>query len=92
MTTKHSSHRELMAQASNIAQMLKAAERGEPIDVRFAQKIAEARNRSSIVFAIAMDDKVIKVDMPWVKIKETTEVGLTDWIFDQMREARNVAN
>ena len=88
MTTKHSPLRALKAQADNIAFMLKAAERGDKIDVRFAEKIEAARNEESIVFAVFMDDKIIKIDMPWVKLRETSEVGLAEYILKQMREDR----
>jgi hypothetical protein len=89
MTTKHSPLRALKAQADNIAATLKAAERGEKIDVQFAQKIAEARSRDSFLVGIFMDDKVIQIDMPWAKIRSTSEVGLAEYILRLMREARD---
>jgi hypothetical protein len=92
MTTKHSPLIELKAQANRIAATLKAAERGDRIDVRFAQKIAEARAKESFNVAVVMDDKVITIDMPWATIRSTPEAGLAEWILDQMRQARDVAN
>ena len=92
MTTKHSPVSQLKAQADRIAATLKAAERGDKIDARFAQKIAEARTKESFKVGVVMDDKVITIDMPWATIRGTTEAGLAEWILDQMREARNVAN
>lgn len=86
MTTKHSPLRVLKAQADKIAAMIKAAERGEKIDVRFAEKIEAARGKDSIKVGIVMDDKVISIDMPWATIRETSEVGLANYILDQMRE------
>jgi len=92
VTTKHSPIGQLRAQANRIAATLKAAERGEKIDVRFAQKIADARTKGSFKVGVVMDDKIITIDMPWATVRSTTEAGLAEWILDQMREARDVAN
>jgi hypothetical protein len=92
MTTARSPLSQLKAQADKIAATLKAAERGEKIDVRFAEKIAAARDKESFTVGVVMDDKTIKIEMPWATIRETSEVGLADWILDQMREASDVAN
>jgi hypothetical protein len=56
MTTRHSPLAQLKAQADRIAATLKAAERGEKIDVRFAEKIAEARSKESFRVGVVMDD------------------------------------
>ena len=92
MTTKHSPLRVLKVQADKIAQTLKAAERGEKIDVRFAEKIAAAREQDSFKVGIVMDDKVITIEMPWETIRATSEVGLAEYILGQMREARESAH
>lgn len=92
MTTKHSPISQLKAQADRIAATIKAAERGDKIDVQFAQKIAEARAKESLKVGVVMDDKVITIDTPWTTIRSTTEAGLAEWVLDQMREARDVAN
>lgn len=92
MTTKHSPLRVLKAQADKIAETLKRAERGEKIDTRFAEKIDAARSKESFKVGIVMDDKVITVEMPWATIRSTSEVGLAEYILNQMREARNVVN
>ena len=92
MTTSHSPLSALKAQADRIAATIKAAERGEKIDLRFAQKIEEARGKESFKVGIFMDDKVITIDMPWVTIRDTTEVGLAEYILKQMRGARDAVN
>lgn len=92
MTTRHSPLKALQAQADKIAGMLKAAERGEQIDVRFAEKIAAARLKESFKAGIVMDDNVITIEMPWATIRETSEAGLSEFIVRQMREARDVAH
>lgn len=88
MTTARSPLSQLKAQADKIAAMLKAFERGETIDVRFAEKIAAARDKESITFAVVMDDKVLKIEMPWRKVRGISEVGIAEWILRHMREAR----
>ncbi len=88
MTTKHSPLSALKKQADKIAEMLKRAERGEKIDVRFTEKIEAARDKESFNVGIVMDDKIITIDMPWATIRATSEVALSEYIVDQMREAR----
>lgn len=92
MTTSQSPLRVLKAQADKCASMLKAAERGEKIDVRFGEKIAAARSNPSFKFGIAMDDKVITIDMPWTLINSTSEVGLSEYILKQMRGNRDAVH
>lgn len=92
MTTKHSPLRALKAQADKIAATLKAAERGEKIDLRFAEKIDAARAKESFKVGIVMDDKIITIDMPWATIRSTSEVGLAEYILNQMREARDAVH
>lgn len=89
MTTKHSPLSALKAQADKIAATLKAAERGERIDVRFAEKIVAARAKESFKVGIVMDDKVITIELPWATIRSTSEVGIAEYILNQMREARD---
>lgn len=92
MTTARSPLRALKAQADNIAAMLKAVERGEQVDVRFAEKIEAARGRDGIKVGVMMDDKLIIVEMPWIALRETSEAGLADYILRQMRGARDAAH
>lgn len=90
MTTARSPLRVLKAQADNIAKIVKAVERGEnPIEDR-GGKIAAARNKPSVKFGVVMDDKIITIDMPWVTIRDTSEVGIAEYVLKQMREARDV--
>ena len=92
MTTKHSPLSALKAQADKIAATLKAAERGEQIDARFAEKVAAARNKESFKVGIVMDDKIITIEMPWQTIRNTGEVGLSEYIVKQMRETRDTSH
>lgn len=92
MTTKHSPLNVLKAQADKIAAMLKAAERGEPIGIGFAAKLEEARGKEHVTFGIVMDDKVIKITLPWQRILETGEVGLSELILKLMRETRDAVH
>lgn len=92
MTTKNSPTRALRAQADKIAALLKAAERGERIDVRFAAKITEARKTPSIKVGIVMDDKVLTPEIPWTTIRELPEAELSAWIVGQMKEQSGALN
>ncbi len=89
MTTAQSPLRALKAQADKIAMTIKAAERGEKIDVRFAEKIEAARKTDSFTVGVMMDDKLIKIVMPWTLIKATSEIALAEYILNQMRESRD---
>ena len=92
MTTSHSPLRVLKAQADNIARIVKAVERGEnPVEDR-GGTISAARHRDSVKFAIVMDDKVLTIDMTWVTIRETSEVGIAEYILKHMREARDATH
>jgi len=80
----------LKAQADNIAKTIKAIERGEnPVEDR-GGKLAAARNRDSVKFGVVMDDKVLTIDMLWATIRETSEVGIAEYILKHMRESRDV--
>lgn len=92
MTTKNSPRRVLEAQARKIAATLKAAERGDPVEAKFAEKVAEARAGADLTIGVVMDDKLIKLTMNWPTIRDTTESGLAEYIFGLMREERRAAN
>lgn len=93
MTTARSPLSALKAQSDRIAAALKAAERGESI-VAFdpAGKIAAARSRDSVTFAVVMDDKILKIEMPWITIRDSSEHGISEYILKHMREARETVN
>jgi hypothetical protein len=85
MTTAKSPLRVVKNQADRIAAALKAAERGETIAHDPGGKIAAARSRDQVKFAIAMDDKIVSIEMPWATIRATSEVALSEYIVKQMR-------
>jgi hypothetical protein len=91
MTTAHSPLRVLRNQADRMAMMLKAAERGEHIPGDNG-KLAAARAKDSVNFVVAMDDKWISIEMPWATIRDTSECGISEYILNQMREARDSVN
>lgn len=88
MTTAHSPKRVLKAQADLIAKTLKDAERGRKIDARFAAKLEAARSKPSINIGVAMDDKIITIDIPWRTIRESTTAELSAYMVGLMRETR----
>lgn len=87
MTTAQSPIRELEVQANAIAARLKAAERGG----RFAANHPESRVNEIVKFAVVMDDKILKIEMTWATIRDTSEAGIAEYILRQMREARDTA-
>lgn len=88
MTTAKSPLRALKAQADKIAKIIKAAERGEKVDFQFEQQLISARSKEGFVVGVVMDDKVLKINLPWATIRETSEVGLAAFILKHMREDR----
>lgn len=88
MTTAKSPLPILQRQATTIAKALKAAERGEDTGATFGDKLTEARANDSITFAVAMDDKILKITMAWETIREASEQDLAATILSEMRESR----
>lgn len=89
MTTSQSPLKRLRAQAEEIAAKLKAMERGEAIGAPDpAGKIAGAKAKGEIKFAVVMDDKIIKITVPWSLLATTDETVIAEWILAQMREER----
>lgn len=90
MTTAHSPIRQLKAQAAGIAAKLKKAERGEVFPVEDpAGKLAQARaDKEQIIFGVAMDDKLIKIAMPWATIRAMTEKALAKYLLEHMRKVQ----
>lgn len=91
MTTSQSPLRVLRGQADRMAMLLKKAERGEHIPGDNG-KLAAARGKDSVKFAVVMDDKLISIDMPWITIRDTSEGGIAEYILKHMREARDAVN
>lgn len=92
VTTSQSPLRVLKAQADNIAKIIKAVERGEnPVEDR-GGKIAAARNRDTFKVAVAMDDKIITIDMAWATIRANSEIGLAEYILKLMRGSREATH
>jgi hypothetical protein len=89
MTTSRSPLRVLKEQADRIAAALKAAERGEKIAADPGGKIAGARDRETVTFGVVMDDKFLKIEMPWTTVRETSEAGIAEYILKHMRGARD---
>lgn len=93
MSTSHSPLRKLRAEAGKIAARLKSLERGDDVGVSDpAGRVDAARQRDAITFGVVMDDKVIKIEMPWTQIRETSEAGISEFILQQMRGAREAVN
>ena len=93
MSTSHSPLRKLKAEADRIAAKLKSLEQGDEVGAPDpAGKVDAARQRDAITFGVVMDDKVIKIEMPWTQIRETSEAGISEFILRQMRGAREAVN
>lgn len=88
MTTARSPLPALKAQARQVAAWLKAAERGEDIPRDPGGKIAAARARPCITFAVVMDDKILQIEMTWEAIRNRSEADIAKYILDRMREER----
>jgi len=78
MTTASSPPDKLRKQAAEIASRVK--------------HMVPPPGRSSLKFAVVMDDKVLSITMPWPLILNTDQAALAEYVFDKMREAKDVAN
>lgn len=87
MTTSQSPVAALKRQAIKIAKGLKSMERGEavPHSGDPLGKISASRAKGEITFGVVMDDKIIKVAMPWATIQGTSEAGLVEYILNYMQ-------
>ena len=92
MSTAHSPLRKLKLEADRCAAKLKALERGEPVNGDPLGKVAAALARPSITFGVVMDDKVLKIEMPWASIREHSEASLSAFILRHMRGAREAVH
>lgn len=92
MTTSQTPKRILRQQAAAIAEMLKKAERGEPVNADFDRSAQEARERGVFKVAIAMDDKIVSIEMTWETIRDAKEAALREYVLELMlgqRETRH---
>lgn len=89
MTTLLSPLRALKAQADRIARNLKEIESGKRIAPDPAGKLAEARKHDEMIFGIVMDDKIVKITIPWKTIREFGEVALSEFVLKQMKGTRD---
>lgn len=72
--------------------VLKAAERGETIAVHDpAGKIAAARATDGVTVGVVMDDKILKIEITWAKVREMSESSISAWVVKHMREQREDA-
>ena len=88
MTTKNSPEHILRVQANKIADTLKNAERGRYPNVMFKQKLMEARSKPEVEVGVVMDDKIIRLSIPWATIRETSKEGLVEYIVGLMQERK----
>ena len=78
MTTASSPIEKLAQQAITIAKHLKRLEPDATIG-----------NALKIKFCVAMDDKLLIIDMPRATIREATVQALTEFVLKQMQEKRD---
>ncbi|MBR1066882.1 hypothetical protein [Bradyrhizobium liaoningense] len=88
MTTSQSPLRVLKAQANNMARIMKAIERGEKVTEDVGGKLAASLAVGVAKVAIAMDDKVIILDIAWSTVKTSSEVALGEYVLGLMRGSR----
>jgi len=88
MTDKNSSLSALKFQADNIARIIKATERGEIPDIKFAEKLKVARKEPTVKIGVVMDDKTLIIEVSWTIIHDYGEVALAAFILREMRETR----
>lgn len=86
MSTKDTPESKLRRQAAFMARNLKAMAIA-PL-THLSSNVREARGRDVFTTGIVMDDKFIKIEMPWTNIRESTELALTEYIVKLMREER----
>jgi hypothetical protein len=89
VSTGNSPLRVLKMQADGMAKLLKAISRGERVMDDRGGKIAASRASGMFRFGIAMDDKLVMVEITWKTIEATSEVALAEYILKQTKNARD---
>lgn len=92
MTTSLSPLRVLKRQADEIARIIKASERDEYGDAAWRRKVKLARAKPTLSVGVVMDDKNITVELPWSTIRESSEVGLAEYVLKLMRGTREAVH
>ena len=92
MSHSRSSEQQIRTQAERIAQHLKDVTSGKTTVADPQGRIAKARETGIFTFAIAMDDKILKLSMPFEKIQLLNKELLTQHIFDLMRGHNDTAH
>lgn len=92
MTTSQTPTSILRKQAEKMAERIKALERGDPVDPKFAAHYLAARSKPEFKFGVVMDDKTLIITMPWTLIHSTGEVGLTEFILKHMKNSRETTH
>lgn len=85
MSTGNSPLSKLKREAENMARILKMADRGERIAKDPLGKIAASKASGVFAIGLMIDDKVVRVDIPWRTIHSFSEVALAEWILKLMR-------
>lgn len=82
MTTAETPTHILKAQADKIAKTLKSSAAQQPNVTGLALGVTLPEN---VTFAVVMDDKVLKLTMPWATIREKAEAEVSGFILKQMQ-------
>lgn len=92
MTTAHSPDHIIRAQAKKIVRHLKAAEKNDwtGVSVKDSQ-LNTARQMPGIKVGVAMDDKIVRLELSWVIIRDTEDDALVEYIVKLMREKKDDA-
>lgn len=82
MTTKNSPIKVLRIQAKTIAFNIKQLLNSD------SPRINEAREKGELVIGIAMDDKFLKLTIPWNTAVKFSTWALAEFVENQMRELK----
>lgn len=93
MTTSKSPPDVIRAQAHRIAETLKKVADGGIINVSDPNgKLKASLEKGVVDFGIVMDDKIVKIEIPWETVRVHTQQSLCDWIFRLMSDIHKNAN
>jgi len=85
MTTSNTPPKILRMQSDRIAHLMKEIEAGRSVDDDVGGKIAASKASGIFKPAIAMDDKLILIEIPWNTVHNLSEAELSAFIFDLMQ-------
>jgi len=85
MATSNTPAKILRMHSDRIAHIMKDLEAGQPVKDGISSKIAASKASGVFRPLVAMDDKLVVIEIPWTTVRNLSESELSAFIFDLMQ-------